>query len=103
MEKVFADGFFFKRQENAPSFVVGRINIKVAEAIEWMKKNADGEWISIDIKEGQEGKHYCQLNNWKPTKSEDRTPPDQKPKEEMRDKDAFAKARAGAQDDEIPF
>ena len=32
-EKIFADGFSFKRNENAPDFVVGRLSIKVDEAI----------------------------------------------------------------------
>ena len=32
-EKVFADGFSFKRQENAPDFVVGRLSVKCDEAV----------------------------------------------------------------------
>ena len=36
-EKVFADGFSFKRNENAPEFVVGRLSIKVEDAVAFMK------------------------------------------------------------------
>lgn len=36
-EKVFADGFSFKRKENAPEFVVGRQSIKVDAAIAFLQ------------------------------------------------------------------
>lgn len=32
-EKIFADGFSFKRNENAPDFVVGRMSVKVEDAV----------------------------------------------------------------------
>ena len=31
-EKIFADGFSFKRNDNAPEFVVGKQSIKVDES-----------------------------------------------------------------------
>ena len=39
-EKVFADGFLFKRNEKAPDFVVGRLSVKVDDAIAFMKEKA---------------------------------------------------------------
>ena len=39
-EKIFADGFSFKRRDNAPDFVVGRISVKVDDAISFMKKRS---------------------------------------------------------------
>ena len=36
MDKIFADGFIFKRNDNAPDFVVGRLSIKVDEAIKFL-------------------------------------------------------------------
>ena len=39
-EKIFADGFSFKRNDNAPEFVVGKQSIKVDEAIAFLKANA---------------------------------------------------------------
>ena len=38
-EKVFADGFIFKRKENAPEFIVGSQSIKVDEAIAFLQLN----------------------------------------------------------------
>ena len=38
-EKIFADGFSFKRQDNAPDFVVGRVSVKCDEAVSFMKKH----------------------------------------------------------------
>ena len=32
-DKIFADGFIFKRRENAPDFVIGNISVKVDNAI----------------------------------------------------------------------
>ena len=55
MEKVFADGFSFKRKENAPEFVVGRLSMKVDEAIGFMKANEKNGWVSIDVKQGRSG------------------------------------------------
>jgi len=37
-ERIFAEGFSFKRREDAPDFVIGRISIKVDEAIAFLKK-----------------------------------------------------------------
>ena len=37
-EKIFADGFSFKRREGAPAFVIGRQSIKVKELTFRFKK-----------------------------------------------------------------
>ena len=36
-EKIFADGFNFKRRDNAPDFVVGNLSLKAEEAIQFIK------------------------------------------------------------------
>ena len=41
-EKIFADGFSFKRREGAPSFVIGRQSIKQSKG----------------------GNYYCELDTW---------------------------------------
>jgi hypothetical protein len=66
-EKIFADGFSFKRNENAPDFVVGRMSIKVEDAVTWLKSNASNGWVNLDIKTSQSGNYYCELDTWKPT------------------------------------
>ena len=69
-EKVFADGFIFKRKENAPEFVVGSQSIKVDEAIAFLQLNQKNGWVNLDIKQSKGGKYYCELDTWQPKTSE---------------------------------
>ena len=50
-EKIFANGFSFKRHEKAPDFVVGNMSIKVDDAIAFLKeqKNEKG-WVNLSVK-----------------------------------------------------
>lgn len=62
----FIDGMIFKRNPNAPKFVIGNISIKKAELIAFIQANDNGtEWMNIDVKESKAGKLYCALNNYK--------------------------------------
>jgi hypothetical protein len=63
-EKIFAEGFSFKRQENAPDFVVGRLSMKVDEAIAFLRKHEKNEWVNISIKYGRSGNPYCELDTY---------------------------------------
>lgn len=65
-EKVFADGFLVKRNDSAPEFVLASVSLKVDEAIGFIKANANNGWVNIDLKRGQSGKCYAELNTWKP-------------------------------------
>lgn len=65
-EKIFADGFSFKRNENAPDFVVGRVGIKVDDAIAFMKQNAKNGWINLDVKQARSGNYYMELDTFEP-------------------------------------
>lgn len=65
-EKIFADGFSFKRNENAPDFVVGKLTMKVEEAIAFLKTHQNNGWVSIEIKYGRTGNAYCELNTFQP-------------------------------------
>jgi hypothetical protein len=64
-----ASGIYFDRpNENAPSFVKGKISIKVDAAIELLKKHVgeDG-YVRLDLKEAKETKKlYLTVNTWKP-------------------------------------
>ena len=64
VEKVFADGFSFKRREGAPEFVIGRQSIKVDEAVAFLKANVKNGWVNIDIKQSKKGTFYCELDTW---------------------------------------
>jgi hypothetical protein len=66
-EKIFADGFSFKRRENAPEFVVGRVSVKVDDAISFMKKHMKNGWVNLNIKYAQAGNPYMELDTWEPT------------------------------------
>ena len=72
-EKVFADGFIFKRQENAPEFVVGSMSIKVDEAMAFLAQNESKGWVNLNVKQSKGGKYYMELDTWKPkpTKKDD--------------------------------
>jgi hypothetical protein len=65
-ERIFAEGFSFKRREDAPDFVIGRISIKVDEAIAFLKKNAKNGWVNLDAKYGRSGNPYLELDEYEP-------------------------------------
>lgn len=65
-DKIFADGFTFKRNENAPDFVVGRLSMKVEEAIAFMKQHAKSGWVNLNIKTARSGNHYVELDTYEP-------------------------------------
>lgn len=66
MEKVFADGFIFKRNEKAPDFVVGGISIKVEDAVAFLKKHDKNGWVNLQVKNSQGGKYYMELDTFEP-------------------------------------
>jgi hypothetical protein len=66
-EKVFAEGFSFKRREGAPDFVIGRQSIKVEEAVHFLKQHQKKGWVNIDIKQSKGGTYYCELDTWEAT------------------------------------
>jgi hypothetical protein len=63
-EKVFADGFIFKRREDAPDFVIGRLSIKVDEAIAFLRQNEKNGWVNLDAKYGRSGNPYLELDTY---------------------------------------
>lgn len=65
-DKIFADGFSFKRQENAPDFVVGRLSMKVEDAIAFMKQHTKAGWINVNIKTARSGNYYVELDTYEP-------------------------------------
>ena len=65
-DKIFADGFSFKRQENAPDFVVGRLSMKADDAIAFIKQNAKAGWVNVNIKTARSGNHYVELDTYEP-------------------------------------
>lgn len=73
-DKIFADGFSFKRNENAPDFVVGRLSMKVEEATAFMKEHSKNGWVNLNIKTARSGNHYVELDTYEPKKSDGSKP-----------------------------
>jgi len=88
-EKIFADGFSFKRSEKAPDFVIGRLSMKVDEAVAFIKTHQKGGWVNLNVKQARSGNYYMELDTFEPTGKKPApapsTPapaPKQKPEEE---------------------
>jgi hypothetical protein len=63
-EKVFAKGFIFKRNENAPTFVIGNLSLNSKEAAEFIAANSKNGWVNLKINQSQNGKYYVELDTW---------------------------------------
>ena len=70
-DKVFADGFLFKRRDNAPEFVIGNISVKVEEAIAFLKTHQKNGWVNLNVLTSQAGKPYVELDTFVPKKQDD--------------------------------
>ena len=80
-ERVFAEGFSFRKPTgDAPEYVVGRLSLKVDDAINFINanKNANG-WINLSIMIGRSGNPYVELDTYEPKKDEGQ-PTEVKPK-----------------------
>lgn len=84
-EKIFADGFSFKKRENQPDFVVGRMSIKVEDALAFLKERSTNGWVNLNINQARSGNYYCELDTWKPTQNNNTptTPPVEEVKEDL--------------------
>lgn len=65
-EKIFADGFSFKRNEKAPEFVVGRLSLKVDDAVAFLKEHQKNGWVNLNVKTARSGNHYVELDTYDP-------------------------------------
>lgn len=65
-ETIFADGFVFKRNEKAPDFVVGRLSIKVDEAVAFIREHNKNGWANLNIKQARSGNYYIELDTFDP-------------------------------------
>ena len=66
-EKVFADGFSFSTRENQPEFVIGRVSVKIEDALPFLKEHgAKRGWVNLNILTGRSGKPYVELDTFEP-------------------------------------
>lgn len=70
-EKIFANGFSFKRRENAPEFVVGRLSLKVDDAMAFVKEHMKDGWINLNINQARSGNYYVELDTYTPDNKEE--------------------------------
>lgn len=92
-EKTFADGFVFKRNPNAPQFVVGRLSLKVEDAVAFIQDNQKNGWVNLDIKQARSGNYYVELDTFEKQASNETSSP-------APSKKAAAPAE---EDDDVPF
>lgn len=99
-EKVFAQGFMFKRNEKAPEFVVGRLSIKIEDAVAFMREHDKNGWVNLSVKQGRSGNYYIELDTFEPKKgagTHDR-------KSERQAEDPVMEPQVGEDSDEdLPF
>lgn len=69
-DKIFADGFLFKKRESAPEWVIGSMSVKVDEAIAFLTLNAKNGWVNMNINQSRGGKHYVELDTFVPKKQD---------------------------------
>jgi len=92
---IFAAGFVFKRDPEAPDWKICNISVRVDEAVAFLQENAVDGWVNIDVLRAKaSGKVYGKLDTWKPNQG-------------TAAKAGIAQAKQAAApepfDDEIPF
>ena len=98
-EKIFADGFSFKRNEKAPDFVVGRLSIKADDGVAFIRANEKNGWVNLNIKTARSGNYYVELDTYEPTQGGGA-----KPQSEKKAADPEPQVEQEAEDDgELPF
>lgn len=97
-EKIFADGFLFKRNEKAPDFVVGRMSIKVEEAIAFMKQHEKSGWVNLGVKTARSGNYYIELDTFEAKGKESAVD-----KYEAKGKPTAPVAKQEEEEDDLPF
>ncbi len=74
-EKIFANGFSFKRRDNAPDFVVGKLSIKVEDAVDFLNANIKNGWVNLSINKSKGGSYYLELDTFTPKSADETTAP----------------------------
>ena len=100
-EKIFANGFSFKRKDNAPEFVVGRLSLKVDDAIEFIKQNQKNGWINLDVKKARTGNFYIELDTYSPKEVE--SPTEAKRMTNKTTSPKSSNLEMTGDDDDVPF
>lgn len=100
-EKIFADGFSFKRNEKAPDFVVGRLSIKADDGVAFIRQHEKGGWVNLNVKTARSGNYYIELDTYEPTAQNGMKP--QSEKQATPKQKAQPKVEDAEDGDELPF
>ena len=67
-QTIFSEGFIFKRpKEGVPAYVKGSMSVKVSEAIAFLQKHQNNDWVNLDLLASKDNtKLYFKLNTYKP-------------------------------------
>ena len=96
-DKVFIEGLIVKRSPKAPDYVLCNLSIKVAELVPFLEQHQSNGWVIVQCMVSKAGKHYAELDTWKPTQGD-------YAKAGMEQAKAATAAPADAfADDDIPF
>lgn len=77
--KTFAEGFSFKRRENAKDWQIGRLSIKIADAIPFLKMHDKEGWVNLNINYSRGGNYYLELDTFVPKSSGHNSNPQETP------------------------
>ena len=81
-EKTFVNGMIVKdKHENTPDWVIANVSFKVEDMKAFLDQHQDNGWVNVQIKKGQGGKRYAELDTWKPHHQTE-TPEQQQAKQE---------------------
>jgi len=71
-DKIFADGFSWKKRDDAPDFVIGNLSCKVEDAVKFLTDNSKNGWVNMNVLKSKKGGAYIELDTWeaKPKKEE---------------------------------
>lgn len=104
-EKIFADGFVFKRNEKAPDFVVGRLSIKADDATAFIKAHEKSGWVNLNVKTARSGNYYIELDTFNPNQKNDSAVDSYEAKKQTAPAPAPAPApvQQEEEEDDLPF
>ena len=107
-QKIWADGFYFERRENAPDFVIGRLSVKVNKAKDFLDAHVnDRGYVNLNILRSKDGGAYMELDLWQPKKQENGSwtpkPQTQEQIDEMKNRTDIEYPEDDINPDDIPF
>lgn len=107
-QKIFADGFYFERRENAPDFVIGRLSVKVNKVKDFLDAHVnDRGYVNLNILRSKDGGAYMELDTWQPKKQENGSwtpkPQTQEQIDEMKNRTDIEYPEDDINPDDIPF